>query len=59
MKSSIAESVTESNDPYSLHGAGVSVCSNELKGIAFASLRNFTRGSIPREGTMHCNDKFE
>ena len=27
------------------------MCSNELQCVAFASSRNFTRGSIPREGT--------
>ena len=27
------------------------VCSNELQCVAFASSRNFTRGSIPRKGT--------
>ena len=27
------------------------VCSNELQCVAFASSRNYTRGSIPQEGT--------
>ena len=37
----------------------MSVCSNELEGVAFASSRNFTRGSVSGEKTMHCNDNFE
>ena len=29
------------------------VCSNEVECVAFASSRNFTRGSTLREGTRH------
>ena len=47
IESSIAESVAEGDDTYSLHQAGVGVCSNELEGVAFASSRNFMRGSVP------------
>ena len=39
---------------YSLHRTGVGVCLNELEGVPFASSKN----SVPREGTVHCNDKF-
>ena len=48
---SIARSFAKDNDAYSLHGTGVGVCSNELECVAFASTRNFTRGSTPRERT--------
>ena len=48
---SIARSFAKDEDAYSLHGTGAGVCSNELQCVAFASSRNFTRGSIPREGT--------
>ena len=36
--------------PYGLHRTGVGVCLNELECVAFASSRNFTLGSTPREG---------
>ena len=49
----------EGNYSYSLHGTGVSMCSNEVEGVASASSRNLTQGSISQEGTMHCNNKFE
>ena len=59
IKSSITGSVVEDDNMYSLHGAGVSVCTNELEGLAFASSRKFTWGSVPRECTLHCNGKLE
>ena len=48
---SIARSFAKNGDAYSLHRTGVGVCSNELECVAFASSRNFTRGSTPQEGT--------
>ena len=48
---SIARSFAKDDDAYSLHRTGVGVCSNEPECVAFASSRNFTRGSTPREGT--------
>ena len=55
VKSSIAGSAAEGDDSdKSLHGAGVGVCSNELEGVGFASSRNFTRGSVPREKARPC-----
>ena len=52
IKSSMAGSVAESDDMYSLHRVGVGVCSNEREGVAFASSRNFMRGgSVTQEGT--------
>ena len=59
IKSSIARSIVKGDDTYSQHRTSVGVCSNELEGVAFASSRNFMRESVPREGTMHCNDKFK
>ena len=59
LKSSIAESIVEGDDTYSLHRAGVGVCSNELEDAAFVSSKNFMQGLVPREETMHYNDKFE
>ena len=35
---------------YSLHVAGVDVCSNELEGVAFTSSRNFMQGVGPLRG---------
>ncbi len=35
----------------------VDICSNETEGIGFASPRNFTLGSTPREGTQ-CNRRI-
>ncbi len=49
---SIARSFAKDDDTYSLHRTGVGVCSNELLCVAFASSRNFTRGSTPRIGTL-------
>ena len=40
----IARSFAKDDDAYSLHRTGVGVCSNELKCVAFASSKNFTRG---------------
>ena len=48
---SIARSFAKDDDAYSLHRTGAGVCSNELQCVAFASSRNFTRASTPREGT--------
>ena len=48
---SIARSFAKDGDAYSLHGTGVGVCLNKLECAAFASSRNFTRGSTPRKGT--------
>ena len=48
---SIARSFAKDDDAYGLHGTGVGVCSNEPECVAFASSRNFTRGSTPREET--------
>ena len=59
LMSSIAGSVAKVDKTYSLQGACVCVYSNNLEGVAFASSRTFTQESVPREGTMHCNDKFE
>ena len=39
---------------YSLHETGLGMCSNNLEGVAFASLRNFTRGAVSQGGTL-CN----
>ena len=47
----IARSFAKDDDAYGLHRTGVGVCSNELECVAFASSRNFTCGSTPREGT--------
>ena len=44
---SIARSFVKDNDAYGLHRTGVGVCLNELERVAFASLRNFRRGSTP------------
>ena len=49
---SIARSFAKDDDAYGLHRSGVDVCSNEPECVAFASSRNFTRGSTPREGTL-------
>ena len=49
---SIARSFAKADDAYSLHRTGVGMCSNEQECVAFASSRNFTRGSTPREGTL-------
>ena len=48
---SIARSFAKDDDACGLHRTGAGVCSNELECVAFASSRNFTRGSTPREGT--------
>ena len=49
---SIARSFAKADDAYSLHRTGVGMCSNEQECVAFASSRNFTRGSTPRKGTL-------
>ena len=49
----------EGDYTYIIHGTSVGVCSNELEGVAFALSKNFTRGLVPRNGPLHCNDKFE
>ena len=49
---SIARSFAKDDDAYSLHRTGVGVCSNALECVAFASSRNFRRGSTPREETL-------
>ena len=45
-------SFAKDDDAYDLHGTGAGVCSNELQCVAFASSRNFKRGSTSREGTQ-------
>ena len=49
LQSSIAGSVTEGNDSYSLHGTGVGMCLNEQEDVAFTSSRNL-RGAFLERG---------
>ena len=44
LESSIAGSIAEGNNKYSLHETGAGVCSNELEGVAFVSSGNSTQG---------------
>ncbi len=48
---SIARSFAKDDDAYGLHRTCAGVCSNERECVAFASSRNFTRGSTSRKGT--------
>ena len=50
LMSSIAGSVAKGDETYSLHGAGVSVYSNKLEGVAFASSRTLRGGRSLERG---------